>query len=108
MPKYFPKLKQTHVRIDLDAEGKESISCPMLPVDALPELNACSEALGCADTVEKYMQVKERMIALAQTVLPAEYAKNLPRFQVDKLSELLAYLMYGDSDDLPKKPEEKN
>lgn len=109
MPKFFPKLKQTHVRINLSEDGAEGFSCPMLPVGVLPELHACSEALGKADSAAAFEAARMRMVDLAKTVLPAEYAENLPRFPVDRLSELLAYLMYGDDDDQPeKKVEEKN
>jgi hypothetical protein len=39
------------------------------------------------------------MVALAATVIPKEYAYGLERFDCLALSELLAYLMYGDVDD---------
>lgn len=107
--KYFPKLSQTHVRIDIG--GGESRNVPMLPVERLQELKDCSAALIAAETNEAVEAVRGRMIALARTVLPPELSGNLERFQVDKLSELLAYLMYGDSagDDQPvDEPAKKN
>lgn len=99
MGKMFPKLSQTQVRIEL-GDG-QSFNCPMLGIGQLDQLTSIRDDLAAADTDEKYRAAKARMIALAATVLPQEYAQNLPRFQLDKLSELLAYLAYGDDNALP-------
>ena len=99
MGKMFPKQSQTQVRFEL-GDG-QSFNCPMLGIGQLDQLTAIRDDLGVAEAEEQYRAVKARMIALAATVLPEEYAKNLPRFQLDKLSELLAYLAYGDDNDLP-------
>jgi hypothetical protein len=45
------------------------------------------------------------MVALCKSVIPAEYTANLDRFDCLALSELLAYLMYGDGDDQGPKEE---
>ncbi|MPN62682.1 hypothetical protein SDC9_210435 [bioreactor metagenome] len=104
MGKFFPKLSQTRVFIQTDEAGN-GFNCPMLPVSALEEMNACSELMSKVDSVDALESVRKRMIALAQTVLPREFAENLNRFDIPMLSELIAYLMYGDGDDLPKEPE---
>ena len=107
MSKCFSKLSQTHVRIELDDKGNY-FNCPMLPVSSMSELNECSEIMAKCKNFSELESVRQRMIALAKTVLPEEYWGNLARFDFAKLAELLAYLMYGDNDDLPKENAEKN
>ena len=103
MGMYFPKLSQTHVWIETDQNGG-GFSCPMLPVGKLGELNACSEALTSAKSVEDVENARKKMIELAKTALPEEYHPALSRFDIPALAKLLAYLMYGDDDDQqPKK-----
>ena len=104
MSKYFPKLTQTHVWIG-DGNGG-GFSCPMLPVGKLGELNDCSEMLVAAKGIEDVEAARQKMIELAATVIPKEYQPNLARFTVMALAELLAYLMYGDTDD--QQPKGKN
>lgn len=96
MGKYFPKLTQTTVWIEVQGGG---FHCPMLPVSALPELDEISRILSETHTPEEIIAVKNRMVALCKSVIPAEYTANLDRFDCLALSELLAYLMYGDGDD---------
>ena len=107
MPKYFPKLTQTQVRIEV-ADGK-SVMVPMLPVKCLTELHECSAALKVADSMEQINAVQARMVEMARQVIPEEYCENLYRFPLTTLAELLAYLMFGDDDDQakPKPPEPK-
>ena len=108
MGRYFPKLTQTHVWIETDNEGN-GFSCPMLPVSALVEINACSEAMTKVKDIKELEAIRNRMIELAKTVLPEQYWCNLNRFDFAKLSELISYLMYGDDDDQKKeKSPEKN
>ncbi len=109
MSKIFPKLTQTHVRIELDDKGN-FFNCPMLPISAMSEMNECSEIMAKCKNLVELENVRQRMIALVKTVMPEQYCANLERFDFAKLSELLAYLMYGDNDDLPKEeqPAEKN
>lgn len=99
--KTFAKLTQTHVRIEV-ADGA-SISVPMLPVSKLPELNDLAEQLAKASDVATIQAVRSKMADMAKTCLPEQYHANLARFDVDTLARLLAYLMYGDSDDQPEK-----
>ncbi len=106
MGKFFPKLSQTHVWIQTDEAGN-GFNCPMLPVSALGEMNECSEAVGAAKTVADLEAARKRMIALIKTVMPEQYCINLDRFDFAKLTELIGYLMYGDSDDLPKEEKPK-
>lgn len=101
MSKCFPKLTQTHVRIEV-ADG-ESISVPMLPVSALGEMKECSEMLKKVQTIEEFEALRLRLAALARTVLPEQYCDNLERFDLMNLVELVTYLMYGDENDLPVK-----
>lgn len=96
MGKYFPKLTQNTVWIEVQNGG---FHCPMLPVSALPELDDISQTLSNTHTPEEIRKVKARMVALAATVIPKEYAYGLERFDCLALGELLAYLMYGDADD---------
>ncbi len=106
MGKFFPKLSQTHVWIDTDEAGN-GFNCPMLDVDKLGEMQECSEALGKAKSVAELEIVRKRMIALIKTAMPEQYCANLPRLDFNKLTELIAYLMYGDNDDLPKEEKAK-
>ena len=101
MGKFFPKLSQTHVWIQTDETGN-GFNCPMLPVSALGEMHQCSEAVGQAKTVDDLESARKRMIALVKKVMPEQYCANLDRFDFPKLTELIGYLMYGDTDDLPK------
>lgn len=107
MSKCFPKLTQTHVRIEV-ADGS-SISVPMLPISALGEMKECSELLSKAKSVDEFEALRKRLITLIKTVLPEQYCENLDRFALTQLVEIVTYLMYGDDDDLPKKEQsEKN
>ena len=101
MPKVFAKLTQKQVWIATDDKGN-GFNCDMLPISALAELNECSEAIGKAKSVDDLEAVRQRMIVLVKTVMPEQYHENLLRFDFSMLSELLAYLMYGDNDDQPK------
>lgn len=107
MSRCFPKLTQTHVRIEV-ADGS-SISVPMLPISALGEMKECSELLSKAKAVEEFEVLRKRLIVLIKTVLPEQYCQYLDRFSLTQLVEVVTYLMYGDDDDLPKKEQsEKN
>lgn len=107
MSKCFPKLTQTHVRIEV-ADGS-SISVPMLPVSALGEMKECSEILKKVHTIEEFEALRLRLVALIKTVLPEPYCENLDRFDLTQLVEVVTYLMYGDNDDLPNEANaEKN
>lgn len=106
MSKYFPLLNQTHVRIEL-ADGKV-LNCPMLPVSALADFREITEAFKNADSDEKIVAIRERMVNMAKTVIPSEYHGMLERFPLETLLELLAYLMYGDRDSEPKDDTGKN
>ena len=115
--KCFPKLTQTHVRIEV--AGGDSISVPMLPVKALDEFRGIEADLKTArrklkeamgkdeDIVDMYnkvmLPVKNSLVALVSTVMPEEYRANLARFDIPRLLELAGYLMFGDDDDQPKK-----
>lgn len=104
MGKYFPKLTQTEVFIQTDEQGG-GFNCPMLPVSALATLDEISESLSKIESVQDMTATRGKMIELAKTVMPEKFHESLSRFDIPKLSELLAYLMYGDSgnDDQPKK-----
>lgn len=103
MGNYFPKLSQNQVFIQLDDKGN-GFNCPMLPVSKLADLEECSAVLKGIESVESYGVAKKKLIALAKTVIPEQYAPNLERLTVEMLVELVAYLMYGDvkNDDQPK------
>lgn len=101
MGKYFPKLTQTHVFVQTAPDGS-GFNCPMLPIVEIAELNACSELLQNAKTISDIQSVRVRLIALIKKVMPEEYCGYIERFELTKLAELAAYLMYGDDDDLPK------
>jgi len=100
--KFFPKFTQTHVFIRTDESGG-GFNCPMLPISALDEMHDCTVQLQAATMLEDVEKVHLRLIALAETVIPDEYKPMLKRFDIPKLTELVAYLMYGDGDDAPKK-----
>ena len=102
MKSFFPKFSQTHVFIKTDDKGG-GFNCRMLPISALDEMRACSDALSAAKTIEEVASVQDRLRALAETVIPDEFKDNLKRFDIPTLTELVAYLMYGDDDDAPKK-----
>lgn len=101
MGKVFAKLTQRQVWIATDEAGN-GFNCDMLPISALAEMNACSDAIGKIQDIKELEAIRQRMIALVKTVLPEQYQENLGRFDFAMLSELLAYLMYGDNDDQPK------
>ncbi len=108
MGKFFPKLTQTHVFIQTEEDGT-GFNCKMLPVSALDEMQSCCEDLrkasgADAETAMKEVErAKNRLIALASMVIPDSYKDNLKRFDIPALTELVAYLMYGDGNDTPKK-----
>jgi hypothetical protein len=106
MGKYFPKLTQTEVFIQTDEDGG-GFNCPMLPVSVLSDLNDCSDAINKCREVKDFEGVRQRMIELVKTVFPENLHESLQRFDIPRLSELLAYLMFGDpqNDDKPKKSE---
>ena len=106
MVKTFAKLAQTHVRIDL--AGGRSIAVEMLPVSAKDMLDEFAERARSLGSVEAMDQLKADMVELISTVMPDEHAANLSRFDLDMLTELIAYLYYGDSDDLPEDEAKKN
>ena len=99
MAKVFKKLTQTHVRIEC-GDGP-AFNCPMLPVGRLPEVHELSKKLTGAGSLAEIEAVRKEMLGLIGTVFPAEHSANLERLPVDKLSEMVAYLMYGDDDDDP-------
>lgn len=103
MGKYFPKLTQKEVFIQTDENGG-GFNCPMLPVSALNEMNECSVALQNCKTIEAFEGVRLRLLALVKLVFPEEYQDALNRFDIPTLTELVAYLMFGDpeNDDQPK------
>lgn len=107
MSKYFPKLTQTHVFIQDSPDGS-GFDCPMLPVSALNEMHECSELVSKAKTIAEVEAVRKRLVALVKTVMPEEKTVALDRLAFDQLSELVAYLMYGDEDDQPKSANPKN
>lgn len=109
MGKYFPKLTQTHVFIQTDEKGG-GFNCPMLPVSALKDMAEFSDAMSKAESVAELDAVRIKMLALAKSVIPEEYQPNLDRLDIPKLTELIAYLMYGDAanDDQPKETPPKN
>lgn len=95
MGRFFPKLAQSRVFIETGADGA-GFNCPMLPVSALAEMNALYELLQGAKDVETLNRGRTRMIELVKTVMPPEYHANLQRLDIPHLTELIAYLMYGD------------
>lgn len=106
MGKFFPKLSQTHVWIQTDEAGN-GFNCPMLPVSSLGEMHECSVALGQANTVADLEATRKRMVNLIRTVMPEPYCDSLDRLDLTQLSELVAYLMYGDDNDLPREEKTK-
>lgn len=109
MGKYFPKLTQTHVFIQTDEQGN-GFNCHMLPVSALATMQELSDRLAKVADVTEMEAVRNSMIVLTQTVIPENYHENLRRLDIPKLTELIAYLMYGDAsnDDQPKESPAKN
>ena len=109
MGRYFPKLTQREVFIQTDEHGG-GFNCPMLPVSALAEMDKISERLGKVADVNGLDAVRNDMIEMIKSVMPSDYHENLVRLDIPKLTELIAYLMYGDSanDDQPKEAPEKN
>ena len=109
MGRYFPKLTQTEVFIQTDEHGG-GFNCPMLPVSALGEMEEISDSLAKVDNVQTMEGIRQRMIELVKTVMPETYHGNLVRLDIPKLTELIAYLMYGDAsnDDQPKDAPAKN
>lgn len=99
MKKCFPKLTQTHVWIQ--TEPDKGFNCPMLPISALAEMKECSDLLACVSTIEDFEQLRLRLMALVKTVMPEEYWDNLLRLDITQLTDIVAYLMYGDDDDMP-------
>ncbi len=103
--KCFPKLNQTHVRIEL--AGGDTISVPMLPVSTLDSYHRISEelksvkGLGNEEGLARLEEIKGELIDIVSTVLP-EFKENLRRFDIRKLVELFGYLLFGDDDDQPK------
>lgn len=103
MGKYFPKLTQTEVFIQTDENGG-GFNCPMLPVTALNDMNDCSKDLQKCKTIEEFEAARQKLINIISTVFPEKYKPCLVRFDIPHLTELVAYLMYGDpeNDDQPK------
>lgn len=108
MGKFFPKLNQRLVRLDL-CDGK-SVDAQMIPVGDIGRLSEFADALDRAATAKETEAVRIRMIEFAKGFIPVEFAPNLCRFNVDMLSELLAYLAFGDAggDDQPNPEPKKN
>lgn len=110
MGKFFPKLTQTKVRIDTDENGG-GFDCPMLPVSALNDIESFGQKLDAAikeNNLKAIGEVKQDMLDLAKTVIPEEYHTNLLRLDIQKCTELLAYLMYGDPEGNDQPKNEKN
>ena len=109
MGKFFPKLSQTQVFIQTDEHGG-GFNCPMLPVSELATMQEFSDNLAKVTNIGEMDAVRTRMINLVKTVMPEQYHANLVRLDIPKLTELIAYLMYGDTanDDQPKEPSAKN
>lgn len=109
MGRFFPKLTQTHVFIETDTAG-HGFNCPMLPVSALGEMNAIFEVLRMCENIDSLDNARKRMIGLVKTVMPEAYHEKLVRLDIPHLTELIAYLMYGDpdNDDQPKDFSKKN
>ena len=101
MAKYFPKLTQTEVRID--TAGGDSIMVPMLPVKYIGDFERIRGGLVKAQTPEDCERLRKKMVELAKKVMPKETWSNLLRFDLVKLAELVAYLLFGDDDDEAKK-----
>lgn len=104
MAKYFPKLTQTEVRIDTAGGG--SIMVPMLPVKYIGEFERIRDGLMKAQTQDDCVKLRDKMIELAKISVPGEMHEALLRFDLVKLAELVAYLLYGDDDDEAKKKAE--
>ncbi|MBO4620370.1 MAG: hypothetical protein J5654_09705 [Victivallales bacterium] len=104
--KAFEKLTQTHVRIEV--AGGRAVNVPMLPVADVARLDDFGKRLSEAKDAQGINAIREDMVALASTVLPEELQAGIQRLRVDKLAELLAYLMYGDGDDQPEEDAKKN
>lgn len=109
MGRYFPKLTQTHVFIQTDGQGG-GFNCPMLPVSALAAMQEFSDRLARVSDLAEMEVIRKSMIELAKTVIPEACHENLLRLDIPKLTELIAYLMYGDAsnDDQPKESHAKN
>jgi hypothetical protein len=111
MAKYFPKLTQTTVFIQTEDNGG-GFECPMLPISAMSDIDQLSKDLAEAANKQDVTiigDIRKKMIAIAQTVIPEQYHENIYRLDVQKCVELLAYLMYGDPDGNDKAPApEKN
>ena len=109
MAKYFPKLTQTEVFIQTDGSGG-GFNCPMLPVSALSQMDELTERLSTVSDIKEMAAVRRDLIDLCKTVIPEEYHQNLLRLDIQKLAELIGYLMYGDTsnDDQPKAVPTKN
>ena len=103
--KYFPKLTQTHVWIEIDKDGN-GFNCPMLPIVKLTEMEEISQALQKVKDLEQLTVLKDRMIELIKAVMPSEYCDNLHRLDIPTLSNLIAYLMYGDAENNDVEPNE--
>lgn len=104
MGKYFPKLTQKQVRIDV-ANG-EHIMVDMLPINQIGDLAEISDLFKNSSTQEEYEECRNLLLALVKTVMPEDFHENLARFDVLQLSELAGYLAYGDNDD--EAPKEKS
>ena len=55
---------------------------------------------------KREFMIYAQMVELAKKVMPKETWNNLLRFDLVKLAELVAYLLYGDDDDEAKKKPE--
>ena len=95
--KTFPKLTQSSVSLGI-GDGR-TINVPMLPISAIGELKTMTADLNQCETTADFQQIRDRMMKLAGSVLPADLTGQLARFQIPQLAELLAYLAYGDPDD---------
>ncbi|MGE4300815.1 MAG: hypothetical protein AB7F40_04340 [Victivallaceae bacterium] len=104
MAKYFPKLNQRRVRIDMS--DSESVMVDMLPISELATLEAFTERIAGIKDAAGYGELRKDMVAVAKKVIPDPFSENLARFSVEMLIELLAYLVYGDGDDQPKQEAE--
>lgn len=99
MAKFLPKLLQTHVRIT--GYGGKAFNCPLLPVSAKAVMDECARNLEKAATPAEIEREKARLVELIRTVMPEPYSANLDRLPLELVTELVAYLMYGDGDDEP-------
>lgn len=98
MPKTFPLFSQTEVTIIHNDKG-DSFSCPMLPIADLDKVNELTGQLATTTTNEGYESIRQGMIELAKTVIPAEYHENFARFNLGVMIELIGYLAYGEGSD---------